>query len=78
VKKTEDPKSGIPSGDDDSVLLLEDNQVLGKQVEQWAIEYTSKFVHAAGPNFYPTTIAQILGTTYVKRGLPEVRASRFA
>ena len=56
------------------ILLLEDRKSLGAEVEQWALEYTSKFIHAAGPGFYPTTIAQILGTAYVKKGLPEVRS----
>ena len=54
-------------------LLLEDNNLIGNQVEQWAMEYTSKYIHAAGPDFYSTTIAQIIGTAYVKKGLPEVR-----
>lgn len=54
------------------VLLLEDDKFLGAKVEQWAMEYTNKFVHAAGPNFYATTMAHILGTAYVKKGLPEV------
>ncbi|KAF4627496.1 hypothetical protein G7Y89_g10656 [Cudoniella acicularis] len=56
---------------DTHVLLLEDYQNLGQQIEQWAIEYTSKFVHAAGEKFYSTTMAQILGTAYVRKGLPE-------
>lgn len=54
------------------VMLLEDSKSIGDQVEQWALEYTSKFIHAAGPDFYSTTIAQIIGTAYVKKGLPEV------
>lgn len=55
-----------------SVLVLEDHDTLGVQLEQWAVEYASKFVHAAGPKFYPTTAAVILGTAYIKKGLPEV------
>lgn len=74
IKQTEDRKqSQTPDLDDtSSVILLEDDGLLGQRVEQWALEYTSKFVHAAGPEFYPTTMAQILGTAYVKKGLPEV------
>lgn len=59
-------------GENPSVLVLEDHETLGTEVEQWAVEYASKFVHAAGPKFYPTTAAVILGTAYVKKGLPEV------
>src|SRR6266536_1128169 len=73
IWRTEDSKSA----QDDaaiSVLILDDDESLGIQIEQWALEYTSKFVHAAGPEFYSTTIAQILGTAYVKKGLPEVIA----
>lgn len=69
IKKTE---AGAEVSTENQVLLLEDTESLGVQVEQWAVEYTSKFVHAAGPKFYATTIAQILGTVYVKKGLPEV------
>lgn len=54
------------------ILLLDDHESIGTQIEQWAVEYASKFVHAAGPKFYPTTAAVILGTAYVKKGLPEV------
>lgn len=71
VRQTEDSKGEFSNEDDESILLLEDTEALGRQVEQWALEYTSKFVHAAGPKFYPTTIGQILGTMYVKKGLPE-------
>ncbi|KAE8442719.1 hypothetical protein EG329_002910 [Mollisiaceae sp. DMI_Dod_QoI] len=73
IGKTED-KSKKPADKNDgnpSVLILEDHEALGTQVEQWAVEYASKFVHAAGPRFYPTTAAVILGTAYVKKGLPE-------
>jgi hypothetical protein len=69
IMKTEDAKE---ASNEPQVLLLEDTETLGLQVEQWALEYTSKFVHAAGPKFYATTIAQIMGTVYVKKGLPEV------
>jgi hypothetical protein len=73
IRQTEDSKNG--QGDAAaSLLLLNDDESLGIQIEQWALEYTSKFVHAAGPEFYSTTIAQILGTAYVKKGLPEVMA----
>jgi hypothetical protein len=37
------------------------------------VEYSSKFVHAAGSEFASTTAAVILGTAYVNKGLPEVR-----
>ncbi|KAH6677707.1 hypothetical protein B0J14DRAFT_475993 [Halenospora varia] len=57
--------------EDTAVLLLEANEDLGRQIEQWAMEYTSKFVHAAGERFHSTTMAQILGTAYVKKKLPE-------
>lgn len=42
------------------------------------MEYASKFVHAAGTKFQSTTIAVILGTAYVKKGLPEVRFLPFS
>ncbi|KAH8686102.1 hypothetical protein BGZ60DRAFT_109594 [Tricladium varicosporioides] len=57
--------------DEMAVLLLEANEDLGRQIEQWAMEYTSKFVHAAGERFHSTTMAQILGTAYVRKKLPE-------
>lgn len=66
TKKIADNDGGHPS-----VFVLEDHENLGTEIEQWAVEYTSKFVHAAGPKFYPTTAAVILGTAYVKKGLPE-------
>lgn len=73
IIQTEDPRGTLISDDKDTyVLLLDNSGSLGVLVEQWALEYTSKFVHAAGPKFYSTTIAQILGTVYVKKGLPEV------
>jgi hypothetical protein len=65
-------KQNTPILDDVEILLLEDDVKFGQKVEQWAVEYTSKFVHAAGPEFYSTTIAQILGTIYVQKNLPEV------
>ncbi len=68
-------RSGIPNttpDDSSSVVLLEENSAVGLQVEQWAVEYTSKFVVAAGPRFLPTTAAIILGLEYVKSNLPEV------
>lgn len=74
IKQTEDPR-GSKSDEDPStiqVMLLEDTPTLGSEIEQWAIEYTSKFIHAAGPKFHATTIAHILATAYVKKGLPEV------
>jgi hypothetical protein len=73
IKKTRDSKAaGSPDRGSLSVIILEDGELLGTQLEQWAVEYASKFVHAAGPEFYPTTMAIILGTAYVKKGLPEV------
>ena len=54
------------------VLIFEDQATLGTQIEQWAVEFSSKFVHAAGPKFASTTAAVILGTAYIKKGLPEV------
>ena len=74
IRRTEDSRNSDEVQDDETldIMILEDEKLLGTQVEQWALEYTSKFVHAAGPEFYSTTIAQILGTAYVKKGLPEV------
>lgn len=76
VKSTEMPKKGQKLISDQEshpaqIILLEDSESLGQEVEQWAMEFTSKFIHAAGPSFYATTMAQILGTAYVKKGLPE-------
>ncbi|KUJ13911.1 uncharacterized protein LY89DRAFT_736910 [Mollisia scopiformis] len=73
IRKTEIPNNQITDTDGESpeILILEDHEALGTQVEQWAVEYASKFVHAAGPKFYPTTAAVILGTAYLKKGLPE-------
>jgi len=72
IKKTRDSKEAAsPDHGSLSVIILEDDDLLGVQLEQWAVEYASKFVHAAGPEFYPTTMAIILGTAYVKKGLPE-------
>ncbi|KAG9230992.1 hypothetical protein BJ875DRAFT_134464 [Amylocarpus encephaloides] len=71
VKRTSALKETEKSSDNDQVLLLEDTSKLGQEIEQWAMEYTSQFVHAAGSEFYSTTMAQILGTAYVKKGLPE-------
>jgi hypothetical protein len=62
----------MPMSDNADVFLVEDNRGFGQEVEQWALEYTSKFVNAAGPEFHSTTIGQILGTEYVKKNLPEV------
>jgi hypothetical protein len=72
IMRTADPKRKSSEEAELSIILLEDVDSLGAQVEQWALEYTSKFVHAAGPNFHSTTIAHILGEAYVKKGLPEV------
>jgi hypothetical protein len=73
IKQTEDSQRGQTDQDPSTtVMILEDDKSLGIQLEQWALEYTSKFVHAAGPEFYSTTMAQILGTAYVQRRLPEV------
>ena len=74
IQQTKDSRNldEIQSKESLNIVLLEEEKVLGLQVEQWALEYTSKFVHAAGPEFYSTTMAQILGTAYVKKGLPEV------
>lgn len=76
IRQTEDKTHKQAAGLDDtaSIILLTDEGGLGQELEQWALEYTSKFVHAAGPAFYSTTMAQILGTAYVKKGLPEVRS----
>jgi hypothetical protein len=73
VKRTADAKTDASGNEDIAVILLIGHRRLGPELEQWAVEYTSKFVHAAGRKFYSTTMAQILGTAYVKKGLPEVR-----
>lgn len=74
INLTQDSKKLLKGSSDEleHVLILEDEATLGTQVEQWAVEYSSKFVHAAGPEFASTTAAVILGTAYVKKGLPEV------
>lgn len=72
IKKTEDPRALASDEVNPEIFILEDDESLGTQVEQWAVEYTSKFVHNAGPSFYSTTIAHILGEAYVKKRLPEV------
>ncbi|KAE9372579.1 hypothetical protein N431DRAFT_545182 [Stipitochalara longipes BDJ] len=73
INRTRDSKKLLKAQDDEleHVLILEDEATLGTQVEQWAVEYSSKFVHAAGPEFASTTAAVILGTAYVNKGLPE-------
>ncbi|KAL5330721.1 hypothetical protein ACEPPN_000241 [Leptodophora sp. 'Broadleaf-Isolate-01'] len=73
IRRTQDRKKLGKCTDDDAVhvTILEDDETLGTRVEQWAVEYASKFVHAAGTKFQSTTIAVILGTAYVKKGLPE-------
>lgn len=75
VMPTQDPKLVTDSGAPGKTMVwfIEEDRKLAVKVEQWALEYTSKFVHAAGPAFYATTMAQILGTAYVKKKLPEVR-----
>ena len=75
IARTRDSKKNTkPKNDElELILILEDQALLGIQVEQWAVEYSSKFVHAAGPEFASTTAAVILGTAYIKKGLPEVR-----
>jgi hypothetical protein len=74
IDRTRDSKKILNARDDEleHVLILEEEATLGTQVEQWAVEYSSKFVHAAGPEFASTTAAVILGTAYIKKGLPEV------
>lgn len=72
IRLTEDLEVDSSETEDPNILILEEDKSLGTKVEQWAVEYTSKFVHAAGPKFYATTMAHILGTAYVKKGLPEV------
>lgn len=78
IDLTRDSKK-VPKGREDrleQVLILEDEVTLGIQVEQWAVEYSSKFVHAAGPEFASTTAAVILGTAYLNKDLPEVSFTR--
>src|SRR4051812_33507734 len=72
IRSTEDSRKDSSSEADPTVVLLEEDKSLGTLLEQWALEYTSKYVHAAGPKFYSTTLVHILGTRYVKKGLPEV------
>lgn len=71
IRLTENLDIDSSGTEDPKILILEEDKSLGTKVEQWAVEYTSKFVHAAGPKFYATTMAHILGTSYVKKGLPE-------
>jgi hypothetical protein len=74
INRTRDSKKAlkVEADEPELVLILEDDTTLGTQVEQWAVEYSSKFVHSAGPEFASTTAAVILGTAYVNKGLPEV------
>ena len=74
IRQTEDCRESQNDQDDNTiqVMILQEDPFLGDELEQWATEYTDKFVHAAGPKFYPTTMAHILGTAYVKKSLPEV------
>jgi len=74
IDQTRDSKKLLKASDEEleHVLILKDDATLGTKVEQWAVEYSSKFVHAAGPKFASTTAAVILGTAYVNKGLPEV------
>lgn len=78
IRATQDKQSKSIGHGAISITLLEDDETLGTQVEQWAVEYASKFVHAAGPKFRSTTIAVIIGTAYVKKGLPEVKIHYFS
>lgn len=73
IRRTQDRKKIGLCADDASVqvTILEDDETLGTRVEQWAVEYASKFVHAADSKFQCATISVILGTAYVKKGLPE-------
>ncbi|PVH75231.1 hypothetical protein DL98DRAFT_658260 [Cadophora sp. DSE1049] len=73
IRRTQDRKKLGDCIDDTTiqVTILEDDETLGTRVEQWAVEYASKFVHAADSKFQCATIAVILGTAYVKKGLPE-------
>jgi len=79
IRQTEDSRKSQDDQDDDTiqVMILQEDPALGDELEQWATEYTDKFVHAAGPKFYPTTMAHILGTAYVKKKLPEVSSLGF-
>lgn len=74
IRRTEDRRKLGKCTDKSEVhvTILEHEETLGTRVEQWAVEYASKFVHTAGAKFHATTIAVILGTAYVKKGLPEV------
>ncbi|KAL3419924.1 hypothetical protein PVAG01_08423 [Phlyctema vagabunda] len=65
----EEKANNTKAAGSNSVIIIDDGFALA--IEQWAVEYSSKFVHAAGPEFYSTTMAQILGTAYVKKKLPE-------
>ncbi|KAK0112387.1 hypothetical protein ONS96_001630 [Cadophora gregata f. sp. sojae] len=73
IRRTQDRKKlGTCTNDAPiEVTILEDDETLGTRVEQWAVEYSSQFVHAADSKFQCATIAVILGTAYVKKGLPE-------
>ncbi|KAL2065803.1 hypothetical protein VTL71DRAFT_3473 [Oculimacula yallundae] len=73
IRRTREKRNLGKCTDDDlaHVMILEEDETLGTRVEQWAVEYASKFVHTAGTKFQSTTIAMILATAYVKKGLPE-------
>ena len=74
IKQTEAPKQRdeVTQVVTAQVEILDEDDTLGGQLEQWALDYTSQFITAAGPRFHSTTMAHIIGHMYVKKGLPEV------
>jgi hypothetical protein len=54
-------------------MVAEDEEVLGRRLETWAIEYSIKFSRLYSGR-YPTAYAFNVGFLYVKKQLPEVRS----
>jgi hypothetical protein len=52
-------------------MIPEDDETLGKRVEDWAIRYSSKFSHFHYSR-YPTAFAYNVGRLYIEKKLPEV------
>ena len=52
-------------------MIPEDDETLGKTLEEWAIRYSSKFARLHYKR-YPTAFAYNVGTLYIEKKLPEV------
>lgn len=53
----------------------EDDENLGRRLEEWAMRYSSKFSRFHSGR-YPTAFAYNVGVTYVSKQLPEVQPPR--